>query len=135
MTEPNVVPYFRLYDFNKSNCNYDLPVRVDCHEDMAALLLSSGSTGRPKPVIRTHKNSLNLTIQFQHKEIWGLTEKSIHSCQNTFAHSGGYTFLLHSICSGAMAAIMPGFEGEKFINYIEKYKVWLFWTLALYAFN
>ncbi|CAG2163194.1 unnamed protein product [Oppiella nova] len=122
-TDPKVVNYFQLYDYEASECSYDLPKRVDCHQDMAALLLSSGSTGRPKPIIRLHRNVINLTHQFQHQEIWGLTERSVHSCQNTFCHSGGLTFLLHSIASGAIAAIMPAFEGNKFINYVEKYKI------------
>ncbi|XP_054162428.1 uncharacterized protein LOC128960383 [Oppia nitens] len=121
--DPRVVSYFKLYEYNRHNCDYELPKRVDCKKDMAALLLSSGSTGLPKPIIRSHQNVINLTHQFQHKEVWGLTEKSVQSCQNTFCHSGGLTFLLHSIASGAVAAIMPGFENNKFINYIEKYKI------------
>ena len=122
-SDQNIVSYFNLYDFQNTKSDYDLPKRVDCEKDFACLLLSSGSTGHPKPIIRTHKNALNLTIQFQHKELWGLTENSVFSCQNVFAHSGGFTFLIHTIASGATAAIIPGFEGNKFINYIEKYKV------------
>ncbi len=121
--ETNEISYFQLYNYNKSNCEYELPKKVDCEEDIAALLLTSGSTGRPKVIIRTHRNAINLTIQLQHQELWGLTEKSVHSCQNTFCHTGGLTFLLHTLASGAIAAIIPGFEGQKFISYIEKYKV------------
>ncbi|CAG2100719.1 unnamed protein product [Medioppia subpectinata] len=87
-------------------CDIDLPKRVNCETDMAALLLSSGSTGRPKPIIRSHKNVINLTHQYQHPEIWGLTDKSVHSCQNTFCHS---TLLRnhitpHTICPHALIA-------------------------------
>ena len=115
--------FTKLFNYDRSKCKIDLPIEVDCEKDIGALLLSSGSTGRPKPIILTHCSIINLTAQIQHEELYRLRETTIHSCQNTFCHIGGLHFMCHTLACGAKAAIMPGFQNEKFLFYIDKYKV------------
>jgi acyl-CoA synthetase (AMP-forming)/AMP-acid ligase II len=98
------------------------PVEVDPMNDVAVLPYSSGTTGLPKGVMLTHHN---LTSNLKQMMATGLTnEDSVLLAFLPFFHIYGLTVLLNAtLVTGSTCLVMPRFDPEQTLAFIEKYKV------------
>ena len=98
------------------------PVPIDPERDLAALPYSSGTTGLPKGVMLSH---YNLTSNIRQMTATGLTtEDSVLLAFLPFFHIYGLMVLLNaSLATGSTCLVMPRFDPEQTLAWIEKYKV------------
>ena len=98
------------------------PVEIDPEKDIAVLPYSSGTTGLPKGVMLTH---YNLTSNLKQLMATGLIdEHSVLLAFLPFFHIYGLMVLLNSsLESGATCLVMPRFDPDQTLAFIEKYKV------------
>ncbi len=98
------------------------PVEVDPENDIAVLPYSSGTTGLPKGVMLTH---YNLTSNLKQMIATGvMEEKSVSLAFLPFYHIYGLMILLSGTLGiGSTCLVMPRFDPDLTLDFIEKYKV------------
>ena len=98
------------------------PVEIDPERDLAVLPYSSGTTGLPKGVMLTH---YNLTSNIRQTIATGLTdESSVLLAFLPFYHIYGLMILLNiTLATGSTCLVMPRFDPDQTLKWIEKYKV------------
>ncbi len=98
------------------------PVEIDPERDIAVLPYSSGTTGMPKGVMLTH---YNLTSNIRQMRATGLArEDSVMLAFLPFYHIYGLMILLNgTLAQGATCLVMPRFDPDKTLYFIEKYRV------------
>ena len=104
------------------------PVAIDPERDIAVLPYSSGTTGLPKGVMLSH---YNLTSNIRQLTATGLTtEDSVVLAFLPFFHIYGLIVLLNAtLATGATCLVMPRFDPEQTLAWIEKYKVTDFYVV------
>jgi len=98
------------------------PVEIDPGNDIAVLPYSSGTTGLPKGVMLTHHN---LTSNIKQMRATGLTdESSVLLCFLPYFHIYGLVVLLNAgLAFGSTSLVMPRFDPDQTLAFIQKYKV------------
>ena len=98
------------------------PVAIDPERDIAVLPYSSGTTGLPKGVMLSH---YNLTSNIRQLTATGLaTEDAVVLAFLPFFHIYGLMVLLNAtLATGSTCLVMPRFDPEQTLAWIEKYKV------------
>ena len=98
------------------------PVSIDPERDLAVLPYSSGTTGLPKGVMLSH---YNLTSNIRQMTATGLvTEDSVLVAFLPFFHIYGLMVLLStSLATGATCLVMPRFDPDLTLNWIQQHKV------------
>jgi acyl-coenzyme A synthetase/AMP-(fatty) acid ligase len=121
--------YFNFYDNDiYYNTYYDRNNELlpNSSEFMSAVMFTSGTTGRPKPIIRGHTDLIYSSIELQDPDLLGLdSDKDCASFNMPVFHSGGLYYLLHFLIAGCKMAFFSGYDEQKFLSYVEKYKVCL----------
>lgn len=108
------------------NTYYDSNNQLLANESklMSAVMFTSGTTGRPKPIIRSHSNLIFASVEMQDKDLLGLdSETDCASFNMPIFHSGCLYYMLHFLVAGCKMACFSGYDEEKFLSYVEKYKV------------
>jgi acyl-CoA synthetase (AMP-forming)/AMP-acid ligase II len=98
------------------------PVEIDPERDIAALPYSSGTTGMPKGVMLSH---YNLTSNIRQMRATNLVhEDSVLLAFLPFFHIYGLMVLLNaSLAEGSTCLVMPRFDPDLTLHFIEKYRV------------
>ena len=98
------------------------PVAIDPERDLAVLPYSSGTTGLPKGVMLSH---YNLTSNIRQLTAAGLIkEDSVLLAFLPFFHIYGLMVLLSgSLAAGATCLVMPRFDPDQTLSWIEKRRV------------
>ena len=122
---PNVRKVYEIEDLWELASGHEPnpdPVEIDPEKDIAVLPYSSGTTGLPKGVMLTH---YNLTSNMRQLLATGLIdENSVLLAFLPFFHIYGLMVLLNStLDTGATCLVMPRFDPDQTLAWIEKYKV------------
>ena len=122
---PNVRKVYEIEDIWELASGHEPnpdPVEIDPEKDIAVLPYSSGTTGLPKGVMLTH---YNLTSNMRQLLATGLTdENSVLLAFLPFFHIYGLMVLLNvTLVTGATCLVMPRFDPDQTLAFIEKYKV------------
>jgi acyl-CoA synthetase (AMP-forming)/AMP-acid ligase II len=98
------------------------PVEVDPEVDIAALPYSSGTTGLPKGVMLSHYNLTSNLYQMRPTNL--VTGDSVILDFLPFYHIYGMMVLMNSaIMQGATGIVVPRFDPDQILYFIEKYRV------------
>jgi acyl-CoA synthetase (AMP-forming)/AMP-acid ligase II len=103
-------------------------VEVDAERDIAVLPYSSGTTGLPKGVMLSH---YNLSSNLRQMKATGLSdEHSVALAFLPFYHIYGLMILLNgTLAFGSTCIVMPRFDPDQTLYFIEKYKVTDFYVV------
>jgi len=119
--------YFAFYDKDiYYNTYYDCNNQLlpNSSKMMSAVMFTSGTTGRPKPIIRGHMDLIYASIELQDEDLLGLnSDTDCASFNMPVFHSGGLYYLLHFLIAGCKMACFSGYDEDKFLSYVQKYKV------------
>jgi len=102
-------------------------ITLNLEEDIAILPYSSGTTGLPKGVMLTHKNVVTNLTQFS--SAGRITEKDILLIFLPFYHIYGTMLMGVSFYSGATQVVMEGFDVQKSLEAVERYKISLYYAV------
>jgi acyl-CoA synthetase (AMP-forming)/AMP-acid ligase II len=111
-------PHGSLQSFTQGESERSPEVRV-AMDDVATLFSSGGTTGAPKGVMMTHLAWLTWIAASQ-RLLWH--DHAIHLVVAPMTHAaGGVTLMMSAM--GATNVILPGFDAERVMSTIERYRV------------
>ena len=90
-------------------------------DDLALLVYTSGTTGKPKGVMQSHTNVVTNAEACRHT----LIKESMTTVLHTLPMAHVYGVLMMNVCNllGTINVLHPGFDTQKVLADIEKYKV------------
>jgi len=111
-------PHPSLESFTRGESDQSAEVRVAI-DDVVTLFSSGGTTGAPKGVMMTHLAWLTWIAASQ-RLLWH--DHAIHLVVAPMTHAAGGVTLMMSAMS-ATNVILPGFDAERIMSAIERYRV------------
>ena len=92
----------------------------------ADMLYSSGTTGRPKGVLPkftpTPLDERGMSVATLMQLLFGMTADKVYLSPAPMYHAAPLRFMMSSLSIGATVVVMPKFEPELFLTYIEQYR-------------
>ena len=88
-------------------------------DDLVIMLSSGGTTGKPKGVLVTQRNWEAMTLLTHHLL---LHDHAIHLVVGPMTHAAGGQAMT-MMAMGATHVVLPGFDGDRVLDAIEKYRV------------
>jgi oxalate---CoA ligase len=110
-----------LFQLEGESGNATQPVDYAQPDDIALVLHTSGTTSRPKMVPLTHQNLCASARHIQHSLELSETDRCLNVMPLFHIH-GLIGVVLSSIVAGASVVCSPGFDAERFFDWIQESK-------------